>query len=124
MHLNRLLGFKLVRKHKDGVTLECPLRRELLNTAEGLHGGVHATIADAAVGIAVSNHFRGRRKATTVELKVNYLRPILDGKIVARSRLLRAGNTLCTGYVEMFDAHRRLSAIATVTYMLLPEDRA
>jgi uncharacterized protein (TIGR00369 family) len=78
-----------------------------------------ATLADAAVGIGLASHFDGRRPITTTELKINYLRPIQDGKIMARSHLLRIGNRLCVGRVDMFDAKRQLAALAIVTYMLL-----
>jgi len=116
---NKLVGIRVVRQHRDGVTLECALRDELLNIAGVMHGGVAATIADTAVGMAIASHFGGRRPCTTTDLKVNYLRPIPHGKITARSRLVRVGKTLCVGRVDMLDAHRKLAAVAIVTYMLL-----
>jgi uncharacterized protein (TIGR00369 family) len=119
MPFNQLLGIRVARLHADGVTIECKFRPELRNSGGVLHGGVAATMADAAVGIALSRHFSGLRQATTVELKINYLRPIVDGKAVARARLLRIGAHLCVGRVDVFDATRKLAATALVTYMLL-----
>ncbi len=119
MPFNRLLGIRVVRLHADGVTIECPVRAELLNVAGVLHGGVAATLADAAVGIALTHHFGGKRAATTTELKINYLRPIPDGKISARAHLLRVGSKLVVGRVDLFDKNRKLAAAAIVTYMLL-----
>jgi len=68
---NSHVGFKLVRLHKDGVTIECPLRPELMNGAGVLHGGVTATLADVAVGMALARHLGRPRAATTVEMKIN-----------------------------------------------------
>ena len=119
MPFNQLLGIRVARLHPDGVTIECNLREELRNSAGVLHGGVTATMADAAVGIALSRHFGGLKTATTVELKINYLRPIADGKAAARARLLRIGAHLCVGRVDIFNAGRQLAATALVTYMLL-----
>src|SRR6059058_619539 len=85
MPFNQLLGIRVARLHGDGVTIECKVRDELLNLAGVLHGGVTATMVDAAVGIALSRHFRGVRPATTVELKINYLRPVVEGKATARA---------------------------------------
>jgi uncharacterized protein (TIGR00369 family) len=119
INFNRLLGIRFVRAHKDGVTIECPLRPELLNIAHVLHGGVAATVADVAVGFAISNHFQGSRRHTTVELKINYLAPVTDGKIVARSRLVRVGKHLAIGEVDLRDGRRRRVGVAIVTYMLL-----
>lgn len=120
MPFNSTLGLKVAKVHKDGVTVEIPLRDELRNTAGVLHGGVTATIADAAVGIAITRHFGGQRKSTTVELKINYFRPIAQGKVVARSKLLRIGVHLVVGSVELWDAEGNSAGAALVTYMLLP----
>lgn len=119
MPFNRSVGLRVVRRHKDGVTIEVPLRDDLRNLAGMLHGGVSATIADAAVGIAIASHFSGRRPATTLEMKINYFRPVADGKVVARSRLLRVGNQVVVGSVELRDGHGRPTGAALVTYMLL-----
>jgi uncharacterized protein (TIGR00369 family) len=119
MPFNKMIGLRVSRLHPDGVTLECPMRDELRNIAGMMHGGVAATLADAAVGIALARHFGGRRPCTTTDLKINYLRPIAQGKIVARSHLVRIGKNLCVGRVDLSDAQRKLAAVAIVTYMLL-----
>jgi uncharacterized protein (TIGR00369 family) len=121
---NHLLGLKLVRLHRDGITIECRIRPELLNSQGSLHGGVTASVADAAVGTALYRHFDGTRRFTTVELKVNYFRPVTEGRLLARSHLVRVGSTICVGRVELKDGHRRAAGVAIVTYMLLPETQA
>ncbi len=121
---NQHVGLELVRAHKDGVTLQCRVRPEILNSAGALHGGVAATIADAAVGCALAHHFNGTRRFTTVELKVNYFRPITSGRVKARSRLVRIGSKICVGQVDLSDDHRRSVGIAIVTYMLLDAPKA
>ena len=118
MQFNQLVGIRLVRIHKDGVTIDCKLRPELMNTHGALHGGVTATLADAAVGIAITTRV-GRPTATTVEMKLNYLRPVLGGTITARARLLRMGSTLCVGRVDLFNDAKEMVAAALVTYMLI-----
>jgi uncharacterized protein (TIGR00369 family) len=118
MAFNQLVGIRLVRVHKDGVTIDCKLRPELMNAHGVLHGGVTATMADAAMGIAITTRL-GRPAATTVEMKLNYMRPVTSGKITARARILRMGSTLCVGRVDLFDDARQQVAAALVTYMLL-----
>ena len=119
MPFNSLIGISLTRVHKDGVTIECKLKPEIMNGAGMLHGGVTATLADSAVGIPIMRHFNGERKITTVELKVNYFRPVISNKVIAQARLRRIGNHLCIGQVDIFDSERNLAGIAIVTYMLL-----
>jgi uncharacterized protein (TIGR00369 family) len=116
---NHLPGFELVRMHRDGLTIQCRVRPELLNSAGSLHGGVSASIADAAVGCALHRLFAGTRRFTTIEMKVNYFLPVTEGRLLARSRLVRVGSTICVGRVDLAEAHRRSVAVAIVTYMVL-----
>ena len=113
------VGLRLVRLHKDGISIDCPVRPELLNGAGVLHGGVTATLADVAVGMALARHLGRPRAATTVEMKVNYLRPVAHGRIMARSHLLRVGARLCCARVDLTDSEKRPVAAALLTYMIL-----
>lgn len=117
-NFNQYLGIRIAHRHRDGITIECRLRKELLNFAGVLHGGVTATLADVAVGQALAQRL-GRFASTTAELKINYLRPILGRKVSARSHLLRVGKTLCVARVDVFDDQENLAAVALVTYMRL-----
>ena len=114
---NNLIGLKLTRLHADGVTVECSVRPDLLNSAGVLHGGVAATLADAAVGIALNRHFGGLRPVTTVELKINYFRPVSAGKMYARAYLMRIGSTISVGRVDLTDGEHNLVGTALATYM-------
>ena len=117
-----LLGIKLTRVHRDGVTIECALRHELTNSFAVAHGGVAATLADAAVGMALNCHFGGKRPITTVEMKMNYFLPATT-TIFARARLIRIGTTLCVGSVDLRDARGKQLGTALVTYMVLDARR-
>lgn len=119
LRFNRLLGMRVTRVHKDGVTVACAMRDDLRNAADALHGGVFATLADAAVGISLHRHLDGARPITTVELKISYFRPVTEGRVFARAKLIRVGSTICVGSVTLTDDRRRQVAAALVTYMLL-----
>jgi uncharacterized protein (TIGR00369 family) len=116
---NDFLGIVLRRLHRDGVTLECEVRDNLRNGQGGLHGGVTATLVDTAVGIGILHVFDGKRACTTVEMKLNYFLPLVNGKVTARSKLLRVGSSLAIGSVEIKDARKRLAAFGMATYKLL-----
>ena len=94
MPFENSLALRVVRKHRDGVTVDFPLRAEFLNGNGVLHGGVIAAIADEAAWHALVHAHQGHREMTTTELKVNYLRPMAGKKVVARVYVLRAGKTL------------------------------
>lgn len=116
---NSLLEMRVARVHADGVTLECRLRQDTRNTHGTLHGGVYATLADAAVGVAIAAHYEFKRKATTVEMKVNFFLPIVEGKLKARAKLLRLGSSLAVGSVDLYNDQKKLAGAALVTYKLL-----
>ena len=124
MHFNQLLGIRVTRTHKDGVTIECPLRQELMNAMGVLHGGVTATMADAAVGIALWRHNSGSRPHTTVELKINFFRPVWQAMLRAEGTVINRGRTV--GYAEctITDEENRLVAKAACTCMVLRGQKA
>jgi acyl-CoA thioesterase len=119
MPFNTLLGIRVSEIHPDGITIECVIRPEMWNSMGVVHGGITATLADAAVGIALMQRSGAEQPATTVELKVNYLRPAGTGKLRARSHLLRSGSTLAVGRADITDEKANLVATALVTYLYL-----
>lgn len=118
---NHWLGLRIAGRHPDGVTIRCDLRPEMFNGNQVLHGGVTATLADAAAGMGLIDRFGGAQPITTTELKINYLRPITGAHADARARFVRIGKTLAVAQVDVTDDRGELAAIALVTYMLLPK---
>ena len=119
MPFNSLIGIRPVRGHKDGLTIECTVRKELLNTAGVLHGGVTATMADAAAGMAITRLTGGKKRITTIEMKLNYFRPVAEGKLRARAYVIRLGSQIAVARVDLHDHQNNLAGAALVTYMIL-----
>ncbi len=88
-----------------------------------LHGGIYCDLADAAMGYAYAATLAEGETFTTVELKINFFRPVRQGKLTAEARVVKAGSTL--GYVEcdVKDGEGRLLARAASTCMKLRENR-
>ncbi len=115
---NHHLGIEVVAAHDDGMTISCAMRPEMRNGHGVLHGGVIATLADVAVGVALKPRI-APRTATTIDLKVNYLKPLIEGTVWARCYLVRVGRSLITGRVDVTDDQGKMVAIAIATYMVL-----
>ncbi len=96
---NRLVGIEFGEYHADGVTLVLPVSEHHQNGAGVVHGGVMLTLADAALGFGIARSV-GRR-CTTAELKINYLRPVTQGVLKARSLVIRAGRKLVVARAEV-----------------------
>ena len=88
-----------------------------------LHGGVYCDLADAAMGYAYAATLADVESFTTVELKINFLRAVRQGKLTAEARVVKAGSAL--GYVEcdVTDQAGKLVARASSTCMKLRQDR-
>ena len=119
MPFGQLIGIRPVRAHKDGLTIACVVRPELMNTMKVLHGGVTATLADAAAGMAIVRLTGGQKRITTVEMKLNYFKPVTEGKLTARAYVIRLGSQIAVARVDLHDHKKSLVGTALVTYMVL-----
>ncbi len=116
---NRFLGVRVVEALPDGLTMETEVRPVWGNVFGSMHGGVTASLVDTAVGLAALRTLGFTRPASTVELKVNYLRPIHNGKVTVRARILKSGKTLIVGAGDIYDCSGEHCATSLVTYMAL-----
>jgi uncharacterized protein (TIGR00369 family) len=84
-----------------------------------LHGGILCDIADAAMGVAFASMLKAGQSFTTIELKINFFRPVWEAQLKAEAKVVRRGSTL--GYVEceVTDEQGRLVAKAASTCMVL-----
>jgi uncharacterized protein (TIGR00369 family) len=80
-----------------------------------VHGGVLAALADAAMGTVYGRELEEGRGFGTVELKMNFIRPVRLGRITATARVVRRGLRLGFLDCELHDARGRLVATATST---------
>lgn len=120
MAFHDLIGLRVVETTEDGVILEIDLSDQHMNNAAVAHGGVTATLVDAAVGMALQHH-RPEERTTTVEMKVNYLRPADQGLLRAQSHIVKNGRTLIVGTVDVTDSQGRHVAVGLLTYMVVPQ---
>lgn len=87
-----------------------------------LHGGVLCDVADAAMGTAYATLLSDGQSFTTLELKINFLRPAWDGTLRAEARVVKAGRTVGLVECDVLDAEGRLVARASSTCMTLHGD--
>lgn len=116
----QLLGMRIEHAEPGSARLALPHKNALLQICGQVHGGAIASLIDSAVAVALSLTLSPTEKATTVELKVNYLEPVRTaGEIFAHSKIRKRGKSLIVGTTEVVDEAGRLLAIGTVTYMVL-----
>ncbi|HTU22430.1 MAG TPA: PaaI family thioesterase [Gemmataceae bacterium] len=121
--IGRLLGFVLKVIEPGHAVFEMQADERHHNPMETLHGGVYCDLADAAMGYAYTATLGEGETFTTVELKINFLRAVRQGKLIAEASVVKAGSAL--GYVEcdVSDQDGRLVAKAASNCMKLRQDR-
>jgi uncharacterized protein (TIGR00369 family) len=114
-----LIGFRLVSATRGAATVELEAGKQHSNPMGTLHGGVICDIADAAMGIAYVTTLRGSESFTTMELKVNFLRPVWTGRLLAKAKVLKKGRTTGLITCRVLGPDGRLVAFATCTCMTI-----
>ena len=116
-----LLGLRLVEVEKGRVVFVCTATEQFYNGLGVAHGGFAATVLDSALGCAINSMQPAGRIFTTLELKINYTRPLTQeaGEIRCEATVLHSGSRTATAEARMVDAQGRLYAHATTTCIVV-----
>jgi acyl-CoA thioesterase len=99
-------------------TLELELRPDHMSRANRAHGGVLFTLLDTALGRAVLEHLPEGRGCATVELKINYFRPVQRGRLRACGRMREMTRRLAYAEGEICNEEGKVVARASGTFFL------
>jgi uncharacterized protein (TIGR00369 family) len=85
-----------------------------------VHGGVAATLLDSAMGCAVHSTLPARVGYTTLEIKVNYIRPMTaeTGEVRCEANTIHVGSRTATAEGKIFDQKCKLYAHGTTTCII------
>ena len=122
--MGQLIGMRLVAIEPGRATFELDADERHHNPMGTLHGGVLCDIADSAMGMAYASTLGEGESFTTLELKINFLRPVKSARLTAAGTVVQQGRT--TGMAECLvsDERGRLIAKATSTCLTLRGDQA
>ncbi|MEO7794612.1 MAG: PaaI family thioesterase [Thermoanaerobaculia bacterium] len=95
-----------------------------LNPNGVLHGGIAALICDTACGCAVTTRLAPGETCATLEIKVNYLRPVGAGgtRLECTGTVLHVGRRSALSEAKLLDSRGKLVAHATSTLMIFPPE--
>jgi uncharacterized protein (TIGR00369 family) len=114
-----LIGFTLTAVSPGEAVIELTAGRQHANPMGTLHGGVLCDIADAAMGIAYASTLAEAETFATLELKINFLKPVWKTKLRAIGRLVKGGKTVGLLECDITDEQQNLVARASSTCMTL-----
>lgn len=107
------LQFTLEAIEKGAATISLLVRPEMTNPYKNLHGGMMACIIDESIGWAVLS-LESETNYTTLNLSVDYLYGIAEGeKLMANSKVVRAGKKIINVECAVYDMQNRLLAKAS-----------
>jgi uncharacterized protein (TIGR00369 family) len=112
----RWSGMRVSDAEKGSVTVSLDLGEHHANLQGFAHGGVLATLADAAMGLSVRSAMEPGRRHVTIELGVHYLRPVRTGTVRATGRAIRVGRDVAYAEARITDERGTELARASGTY--------
>jgi uncharacterized protein (TIGR00369 family) len=120
--MSQSLGFHLVEIERGRAVFEGLPEYRHYNPIGTVHGGFAATLLDSAMGCAIFSTMAKGEGWTTLELKMNLVRPLTKdtGLVRAEGRLLHRGRTVATSEADLKDGGGKLYAHATCTCMVFP----
>ena len=119
-----LIGFAVTESGEGRAVVAMKTGPQHFNPMGTLHGGVLCDIADTAMGFAFASTLAAGESFTTIELKINYLRPVREAQLRAEGHVVQRGRTV--GYVEceVTDENGKLVAKSNSTCLVLRGEQA
>lgn len=120
--MSQTLKFGLTEVEEGRVVFKGLPTADHLNPLGTVHGGWTATIMDSALGCAVFSVVQPGEAYTTVEFKVNLVRPVLPGmgEVFCEGRIVHRGRTIATAEAWLRDGAGKLLAHGTETCAIFP----
>ena len=118
-----LMDMDLVDVKKGWATVRMPYNQKLGHAYGAAHGAAVFAPADSAVAMALQGLVGKDDVITTVEMKINYIRPFSKGEIIAEASIVSKGSHMAVGDVSVRNSEGELIAKALATYMIMKRDR-
>lgn len=105
---NRVLGIQIVELGEGHATLSVDYRPELVGDPKrpALHGGVISALIDTSGGAAVWTTIGEHDRISTIDMRVDYLRPAPLERILATADVIRVGNRVGVATIRVYPASR------------------
>ena len=114
----RQFGFRLENAEAGRAKLRMKVQPRHMQIHGVVHGGVLASLADTAGGLALYLALPRGSRAATVEMKMNFLEPVQSGTVFAEARILRQGKYLAVVECDLTDDRARMVGKAMMTFSI------
>lgn len=118
--ISQLLGFRIVGVDKAYARLEMDADPDIHGNQQGtVHGGLITELADAAIGTAHSTAINACETFASVDLRINFFRPVWKSMLTATAKQIQHGKTLSHYQCDITRDDGKLVALAMSTVMTL-----
>ncbi|KUG03415.1 hypothetical protein ASZ90_019203 [hydrocarbon metagenome] len=91
---------------------------DLIQFYGNVHGGVIAGLMDSCIAVAINQELTPEEGASTVEMKLNYLRSVNQGTLRGEGKVIKKGRNIIVGQGEIKDEEDNLVAFGTGTFII------
>jgi uncharacterized protein (TIGR00369 family) len=121
----KTIGFELVDVSQASATLKLQTDPEIHGNPMGtVHGGVLCDLADAAIGTAHATTLAENESFTSIDLRINFFRPLWKDEIRATARAVQMGRTVSFYSCEIIRSDGKLVALVTSSVLTLHGENA
>ncbi len=119
-----LIGFTIGSIEPGRVVMEMEAGPQHSSPLGTVHGGILCDLADAAMGMAYASSLDEDETFTTLELKINFLKPVWSGRLTAPGYVVKSGRSVGLVDCDVHDEKQSLVARASSTCMTLRGEQA
>ena len=119
------INMELAEVNEGQVSFHCQPDESHYNPIGMVHGGLVCTLLDSALGCATHTTLPAGVGYTSIEIKVNYLRPVTSdsGPLVCTGRVTKPGRRVAFAEGEVVDNKGKVVATATGSLLVFPLDK-
>ncbi len=115
-----LIGAQIAEVESGRVVVELDATPRHHHPGGVVQGGIITAVADAAMGMSLLTVQPRGESNSTIELKINFMRPVIEGRIRAVGRVVEVRRSLLFSEADVFDQAGKLVARASSTCMVIP----
>jgi len=115
----KTLGMELVEAGDGKASMRLRVGEKFHNPMGTVHGGVMTDLADATMGIAVITTLGAGESFTTLELKMNFLRPVVEAELRSEAKVVHRGRTVAVVESVLRNEEGKEVARGVATQMIL-----
>ena len=124
MPANKLLGLKILELKEGYTKIHIPFKEEFIGDfiQKRWHGGIQASIADSAAGIAAMSTMQSiSDKVSTIDIRVDYLHGSEPKDFFAEAEIIKNGKRIIKADVKLYHNKEKIIAVARCAFSILRE---